>query len=354
MKAMIRALALHSRFFAKCVAIAAYIIGYPNIQQVLDTFVVAEKRTDRCYIRKLIVDILFSILYYQISSEEYFWYQFEGKNDKERRAYIGCGEKDRLCAEIGDAQSRHTLADKYECYTYFKEFYKRDVIKVSGQEDRAVFEDFLSKHREFIVKPIDQSGGSGIYRITVENMDVNECFQKVSASVPCVVEQCIEQVHEPAQFHPQSVNTVRIATFNNAGSIKFLFSIFRAGTGGAVADNTAVGGIFASVNIANGKIQSDGYTKSVKVYQAHPDTGCVFNGFQIPYWQDLLNIAVKAAQMFPRHNYICWDFALTKSGWIIIEANSRGEFAAYQIFFGGIREVFMKEFHEYKNQKAEV
>lgn len=351
MKEIMKALAVRSRLFAKCVAIAVYITGYLDTQQLLEAFVEDAKKTDRRYMRRLTFDMLFSILYYQISPEEYFWYQFEGKTDEERRAYIGDAEKNKLCAEIGDAKSRRTLADKYECYIYFKEFYGRDVIKVSSQEDSAVFEDFLSKHKEFIVKPIDQSGGTGIYRIAVENMNADECFQKVLTSRPCVVEQCIEQVHEMARFHPQSLNTIRIATFYNTSEIKILFSLFRAGTGEAVVDNTAAGGVFASIDIVTGKIQSDGYLDNGYICKAHPDTGCIFNGYQIPCWQDLLDIAIKAAQAFPQHNYICWDFALTDSGWIMVEANSKGAFMGYQVIVRGIRELFMKEFHEYKNHK---
>lgn len=292
------------------------------------------------------------ITYYQISVEEYFWYQFEGKTDKERRTYIGWAEKNKLCAEIGDAESRQTLADKYECYLFFKEFFGRDVIKVSDQEDRAVFEEFVSKHKEFMVKPIDQSGGLGIYRIDAGSLDINKCFQRVLTSRPCVVEQCIDQVYEMALFHPQSVNTIRIATFNNVGRIKVLFSIFRTGVGDTVVDNTDKGGVFASVNIANGKIQSDGYAESGRVYRTHPDTGCVFHEFQVPRWEELLHVVFKVAQAFPQHNYICWDFALTYSGWVIVEANSKGAFSGYQTIVGGIRELFMKEFREYKKKRG--
>lgn len=352
MKEILKALAIHSRLFARCLAIAMYITGFQDVRKLLEAFAGAGKRLDRRSVRRLTLDIYFSELHYQISPEEYFLYQFEGKSGKERHAYIGCGEKNKLCAEIGDEKSRQTLANKYECYLFFKEFFGRDVIKVSGREDRAAFEAFLSKHRDFIVKPIDQSGGAGVYRMAADDTNIDGCFQKVLDSGPCVVEQCIEQVDEMAQFHPQSVNTIRIGTFYNAGGTKILFSIFRAGTGGAVVDNTAAGGIFASVNIANGKIQSDGYTMNRKIYQTHPDTGCVFHGFQIPYWKELLDVVVKAVQTFPQQNYICWDFALTNSGWVIIEANSRGEFEAYQVFFGGIRELFMKEFHEYKNYRG--
>ena len=67
MKEIMKALAVHSRVLAKCVAIAVYIIGgtgYLGVQQVLETFVKPEKMTNRRYIRRLTVDIFFSILYY--------------------------------------------------------------------------------------------------------------------------------------------------------------------------------------------------------------------------------------------------------------------------------------------------
>lgn len=358
MKEAVKALAVHNRPLSKCLAIAKYIKytrrgkSYREAQQVLETFVQAEKRTDHRYMQRLTLDMFFSRFYYQTSMNEYFFYQFESKTDAERRAYIGWFEKKKLCAEIGDARTRKILDDKYECYVFFKEFFGRDIIKVSGQEDRSVFEEFFSKHKEFMVKTIDQSGGRGISRITAEGTDINECFQKLLAGGPCVVEQCIEQAHELAQFHPQSVNTLRIATFNNAGHIKILFSLFRTGIGDSIIDNVTSGGIYALVNPETGKIQSDAYVENGGIYQtAHPDTGCVFKGFQIPCWSDLLHTVLEVTQAFPQHNYVGWDFALTDSGWVMVEANSKGEFDWYQTIAGGFREVFMKEFREYKKHK---
>lgn len=355
MKKTIKNLILHNRLLVKCIAFTIYILkgtDYQGTRQLLKTFVRTERQTDCRYIRRLTLDVFFSIFYYQISAGEYFWYQFEGKTDEERRTYIGSTEKDKLCAEIGDEKIRKILADKYMCYQFFKEFFGRDVVKISCREDKAAFEEFLSKHKEFIVKPIDQSGGAGIYRIAMEDMTDDKCFQRLLSGGPCIVEQCIDQAYELARFHPQSVNTIRIATFHNAGRVKVLFSIFRTGTKNTLVDNMAAGGVFASVNIADGIIQSDGYVKNGEIHQTHPDTGCVFHGFQIPRWQELLDTVSKAARKFPQYSYISWDFALTDSGWVMVEANSRGEFSIYQIFLGGIRELFMKEFREYKNKKG--
>ncbi|MBD5559702.1 MAG: hypothetical protein HDQ87_05000 [Clostridia bacterium] len=346
MKEMLKALAARSRLFSKCLALAVYAVGYQDIQQELETFVEPAKRTDRRYVRRLTLDILFSELHYQIAPSEYFWYRFEDKSDRERRTYIGDAEKNTLCAQMGDADSAAILGNKYACYKYFKEFYRRDVIRVSSQEDKVAFTDFFSRHRACIVKPIDQSGGTGIYRIDAESKNADECFQRILAGGPCVVEQCIEQSDQMARFHPQSVNTVRIATVRSSKRISIPFSVLKAGTGDAVVDNASTGGVFASIDVATGKVQSDGFLKNGSFCQVHPDSGCRFYGFQVPYWQELLNLAVKAAQTFPQYNYISWDFALTDRGWVMVEANSRGEFAAFQVFHGGIRELFTEEFQE--------
>ena len=356
MKETVKVLARHNRLLAKCLAILEYITkgkNYQDAQRAVEIFVRGEKKSDRRYIRNLIGDMLFSRFYYWTSMDEYFFYRFMDKTDAERRAYIGWFEKKKLCDDIGDTASRKPLDDKYECYVIFREYYGRDMMKISGPEDKSVFEEFLSKHREFMVKPIDRSGGRGIYRMVTESADIDKCFQMVLADGPCIVEQCIHQASETAQFHPQSVNSIRIATFNNAGSVKILFSMFRAGIGDSIIDNVTAGGIYALVNTETGKIQSDGYIENGGIYQkAHPDTGCIFNGFQLPCWSNLLHIVLEAAQSFPQHHYISWDFALTDSGWVMIEANSRGEFDWYQTLAGGFREVFMKEYREYKNRSS--
>ena len=43
------------------------------------------------------------------------------------------------------------LSDKYKSYIKFKEFYKRDIVKINGKEDKNIFEQFCKKHQKFIV-----------------------------------------------------------------------------------------------------------------------------------------------------------------------------------------------------------
>lgn len=53
----------------------------------------------------------------------------------------------------------------------------------------------------------------------------------------------------------------------------------------------------------------------------HPDTGIMFDGFQIPYWEDAKKLAVATAEKLPELTYIKWDIAITESGPAVIEGN---------------------------------
>ena len=356
MKQAVESLAVHSRLLAKSLAAAKYLKrgdSYKWSQQIIADLCPIEKQGDHNYIKRLTLDLIFCTIYHRIAMQEYFLYHFESKTEPERHAYIGNMERLELCDQIGNDETRDILNDKYKCYRSFQEFYGRDVIKLSGPKDKAVFDEFISKHKEFIVKPLDSGLGREVCRINCEKTNIDNWFQKkVAAGKTVVVEQCVEQAPELARFHPRSVNTIRVATFTNGSDTKILFTFFRTGRGTSVVDNGGAGGLLMSVDPISGKIQSDGYSESGEVYQQHPDTGVVFKGYQIPRWQELIKIASMAAQKFPQHNYISWDLALTNSGWIMIEANYKGEFIGPQITNGGIRKVFMEEFDEYRRRKT--
>ncbi|MGK0430756.1 MAG: hypothetical protein ACJARX_002435, partial [Psychroserpens sp.] len=56
------------------------------------------------------------------------------------------------------------------------------------------------------------------------------------------------------------------------------------------------------------------------VYYKHPDTGIVFDNFQIPYYNEVIDIVTKASSLF-KFPFLGWDVAITPNGPVIIEAN---------------------------------
>ena len=70
-----------------------------------------------------------------------------------------------------------------------------------------------------------------------------------------LIEECIEGCAELQRFHPESLNTIRVVTVRGRSGIRVLGSFIRFGRGGAVVDNAHAGGLFAHVDITEGRLR---------------------------------------------------------------------------------------------------
>lgn len=117
------------------------------------------------------------------------------------------------------------------------------------------------------------------------------------------------------------------------------------GRGSSVVDNAGSGGIFTSVDFHTGRI-----TKAVdelgNSYNEHPDTKINLIGYEIPKWQEAIELAKKLALIVPNNRYTGWDLALTKNGWCMVEGNTRAQFVFQIPEQKGFRELF----NDYKKQ----
>lgn len=282
----------------------------------------------------LFTDILCCYFAYDIKPYEYFLLNYNTLNAKQRGEFITDVYKDKICLKISNLNDFNTkIKDKYSAYLHFKELYKREIIKVTSQDDFSKFDSFIKKHNSFVVKPVKGARGIGIQLIDIESNknNVTELFNKlILEKGTCVIEERIHQANEMAQCHQYSINTVRCPGVLNNNTYSILAPIMRTGKNGSFVDNATQGGIFANININTGIIYTDGYDEFGNIYETHPDTNTKFKGFVIPKWEDLKQIAHKAACLLPSNPYIAWDFALTDNGWVIVEANW-GQFLMYQI-----------------------
>ncbi|MBQ4196045.1 MAG: hypothetical protein II622_08030, partial [Thermoguttaceae bacterium] len=60
-------------------------------------------------------------------------------------------------------------------------------------------------------------------------------------------------------------------------------------------------------------------------------------GFQVPRWNEALEFVRKAAQVVPTTRVIGWDVALSRDGWVLIEANNAGEWVTQEATQHGLR-----------------
>ena len=315
------------------------IFGYARYyhckQKKFDTYL---KLLDYTNDKKLLKDAFFSEYRYSILPIEYFLYGFQNLNDRGRKEFIGNGDRKVLLDGTGDPEAKKLIDDKYQLYKKFKKDYKREMIVVNNEE----YDDFIkfvNKHQKIIAKPYDAMQGSGIRMIEACD-DLSQTFKEMfKKSKSFVLEELIVPEKELSEFHPESINTIRFATYYNSKSdiVYNAFAFIRFGIGEMTVDNLAAGGISAIIDVETGIIETSAMNMKLESYLVHPDSKKQIVGYQIPKWDQLKKLAQELSKQIKNYNYISWDFALTENGWVIVEANSNGGLYTVQMHGQGIR-----------------
>lgn len=126
-----------------------------------------------------------------------------------------------------------------------------------------------------------------------------------------------------SKLHAYSINTIRILTFNNGGNIEVFSSAMRIGTNKRSVDNWGAGGVAVSIDIETGTLRKDGFIKpgcGGRV-QAHPNSGITLLGYEIPYFEECIEMVKHVHRYLYGIHSIGWDVAICENGPVLIEAN---------------------------------
>lgn len=269
---------------------------------------------------------------YRFSADEYFCYNFREKSEEERKTFCADLTRIDICESLNRPENRVIFNDKMKTYTYFGKYYGRDFCGVKSAKDVESFKAFVVKHKKFLLKPSESSCGQGIRLLDLTDCGDVDTQIKSLLNQYCsqggdgfVAEELIVQVPELAQFHPESVNTIRVATVRFDDGAEVIASFLRMGCGGSIVDNVGFGGVFGVLDISTGEIVAVS-DKGGNKFTNHPDTGVAMLGFKIPRWEEAKALAQELATVVPSNRYTGWDLALTEKGWIMVEGNASGQF----------------------------
>lgn len=307
------------RFFDK----DYYQKGLKFIQKNVQTFV-GEVSEDR--MREYTYDMVYSLHRFGCMFDEYFFYGYETLNTQGRESFITDKIRWDYYAQMNQDENKELFNNKRKAYELFGAFYKRELIEITEDADAEKFRAFAKSNECFIVKPIDGSGGRGIYitcREEYENLDV--MFGQLRKYGPVVVEELISQCADMAALHPESLNTLRVPTVKLKDRVVLLPPVLRMGRGKAIVDNATSGGIIVAVDADTGICTRVGVDEQGNSFIRHPDTGVVLPGFQIPRWDEAVALVNELAHVVQTNNYVGWDLALTDQGWVMVEGNPRGQ-----------------------------
>jgi len=296
---------------------------------------------------KIRTDMRFCRIAYGYLPGEYVAFSLERRNMKERRSYVSDQQRRMYRYKMNDILAANVFIDKSQTYDKYGEYYCRKVIAIRSPQDFDRFHSFVSEHEEFVLKNALDSLGKGVSLVKRKDMgDEREFFNACIRKGIHVLEDRIQQSRELCAFNETSVNTVRVITVKTKKGVVVPYCILRMGRRGSFIDNSGNGGVIACIDYATGKLKTDGYDEKGNVYLAHPDTGTIFNGAQLPEWDELQTLSEKLAMKTEKINMIGWDFAHTAEGWVMVEGNDSPHIIAQQMILGGLKETMDKLLHE--------
>lgn len=273
--------------------------------------------------KKPFLVILFDMLYcgvrYGAGPLDYDLFEFYTLTESQRKTYVTRGVNNALVKKFNRRDMWHIFDNKNEFNTIFKDYINRDWLftdKLSKDE----FLKFIEGKDGFIYKPKDGTCGRGIEKIMI-NDNADEVFESIKNKPDGIIEEIVLQHDKLNEVYPLAINTVRVVTINDGNSVTPIFAFWRIGNNGKFVDNLNSGGMAAIVDIETGKITLPAADKNGIQYTAHPYTNKEIVGFEMPMWNNIIELVKNAATVIDGVGYVGWDIAVSKDSIQIIEGN---------------------------------
>jgi len=158
-----------------------------------------------------------------------------------------------------------------------------------------------------------------------------------------IIQELIEQHPRMAELYPTSINTLRITTIRKGDDVILFSAAQRIGASELTRDNWAAGGLFGAIDERTGRLAREFKYQpgSGGIITRHPQTGVVFEGFEIPYFHEAVAMARELHSFLYGIHSIGWDVAITRTGPTFIEGNDNWTISAYQAVEGGLKAKFL-------------
>lgn len=288
-----------------------------KMQYVMD---VVKEKSGQSKIRSFF-DILWCAARYGAGYYDYVMFGFYNMNGRQRDTYLTRMRNKKVLELMNDPAYSDEFDDKLRFNQRFAAFLGRKTLngETATVEELA---EFLDGQEAIFAKINWGDCGRGVEKLYVRDFDgPGAMLDYIRQNKLVVLEQVLPQHPDMARLHPSSVNCLRIVTDLAEDTVHIAYVVVKMGRGGGVCDNSGQGGILCRVDMDTGKICSVATDDYFHIFSTHPDTGVVLEGYQIPLFQEALELARQAARMVPQIRHVGWDMAITPNGPAIIEGN---------------------------------
>jgi len=307
--------------------------GKGKLDELLKDILPKDVYADRKTRKKIKKDIALSTFLYGADERDYFAFNYPMLSHRARQTFITEVLRRAFYKRVNDQDYIQYLDQKILMQEKFKKYYNRDVVCVGEECDANEVFEFVKNHERFLYKPTKGSEGKGIEILDRENFNsLEELKEEILQKEDGLIEELIVQSKDLAQFHEQSVNSVRLVTFLKPdNTIDVLWCFVRFGMGNNHTDNMGGGGMAAMIDPKTGMVVSKGRDWRRREYLYHPDSGVQLIGFQLPEWDKAIKLANDLSICIPELKVVGWDLCHTKKGWTFIEGNSHPQCVTAQV-----------------------
>ena len=153
---------------------------------------------------------------------------------------------------------------------------------------------------------------------------VNYCRQLATSKKQIIIQSRMQNHPDIRHFSNGALCTLRVVTYRlPQKKPTHLLSSWRMPVGMAQVDNFDAGGIAASVSGTSKLGAAVGKDVKVGIVTHHPDTQAMIEGEQLPYYKQMVDLALLAHERLGEPCFVGWDVALTITGPILLEGNDK-------------------------------
>ncbi len=280
-------------------------------------------------LRKLVTDSLVCQRLLGFLDWEYTLFELADMPFSRRLTYASNSFRMRKVLHVNDRRAGELFDNKLLTYQIFGEFYDRELLAVRSDADREAFAAFCRRHPCFVKKPVNGSMGSGVGLAEAHGeAETGALFDRLWQEMGEFI--CEERIAAHPAFrrlNADSVNTVRMTTYFDGKQTHILWPWQKIGRSGSFVDNAGSGGLIVAIDGDTGRLMAGAVDEDGRHYDRHPDSGLVFEGYQLPDWEGALALGRALSQRLAERvsgvRFVGWDITCTESGrWVVIEGNT--------------------------------
>ncbi|WP_366807258.1 sugar-transfer associated ATP-grasp domain-containing protein [uncultured Bacteroides sp.] len=268
-------------------------------------------------------DLIYWFVFHGFDFNDYCTFRFWNKSAQERKTYISLRKNNNhLTLMFSTPVAVQLFRDKSSFNQRFAPYVHRAWITTAGHGWNEI-SNFIHRQKNVIVKPIDLACGVGIFKVDDSESQLDMLRRRIfEGGGNFIIESIVENHQSLKILAPASLNTVRIVTvIDKDQELHIVAALLRCGNGRSTTDNFHSGGMACPIDLETGKLTAVAYGQECMEYTEHPYSHIKFDGYEIPCFQDLMQMVREVAFCVPEARYVGWDLAITPDGIELIEGN---------------------------------